>query len=198
MSVARHWRKIEVMLLPMTSAKPVEFSTNWAMKPHRLAAGRCIGLMCSRERTNVGKNCLFVFFWSARYGRKIKVIQVISPFAGRLKPNKFTSSQLYGFIAKLVENCTGIASLQSFKFQHCRVLHVTSVFTPCCMLLRVGSCCATFETGQTFEPTTPNISFVPLSPKRSATIVEPFAQFFQHCLGPACALHMVSMETAMH
>ena len=32
----------------------------------------------------------------------------------------------------------------------------------CYMLLHVfGSCCAEFETGQTFEPTIPNISFVP-------------------------------------
>ena len=31
-------------------------------------------------------------------------------------------------------------------------LHVASVCTPCCMLLRVvGSCCAKFETGQTFR-----------------------------------------------
>ena len=37
-----------------------------------------------------------------------------------------------------------------------------SVCTPCCMLLRiVGSCYAKFETGQTFQPTTPNISYVP-------------------------------------
>ena len=45
----------------------------------------------------------------------------------------------------------------------------------CCVrlhtLLRVvGCCCAKFETGQTFQPTTPNFSFVPWSPKRSATI----------------------------
>ena len=34
--------------------------------------------------------------------------------------------------------------------------------TPCCMLLDVvACCCAKFETGQTFQPTTPNISFVP-------------------------------------
>ena len=32
----------------------------------------------------------------------------------------------------------------------------------CCMLLDVvACCCAKFETGQTFRPTTPNISFVP-------------------------------------
>ena len=35
----------------------------------------------------------------------------------------------------------------------------------------VACCCAKFETGQTFELTTPNISFVPLSPKRSPTHV---------------------------
>ena len=51
-----------------------------------------------------------------------------------------------------------------------------------------------FATGQTFEPTTPNISFVPRSPKRSATMLDPFAQlkFFQHCWGHARALFMVS------
>ena len=42
------------------------------------------------------------------------------------------------------------------------ILHVASVCTPCCMLLDVVACwCAKFETGQTFQPTTPNISFVP-------------------------------------
>ena len=46
--------------------------------------------------------------------------------------------------------------------QHCWMLHVASVCTPCCMLLDVvACCCAKFETGQTFQPTTPNISFVP-------------------------------------
>ena len=54
--------------------------------------------------------------------------------------------------------------------QHCRMLQLRpfahpvahSICTPCCMLLSVsGSCCAKFETGQTFEPITPNISFVP-------------------------------------
>ena len=55
----------------------------------------------------------------------------------------------------------------------------------CCVRLHtllhvVGSCCAKFETGQTFQPTTPNISFVPWSPKRSATMLDPFAQLLQH------------------
>ena len=45
--------------------------------------------------------------------------------------------------------------------QHCWMLHVASVCTPCCMLLDVVACyCAKFETGQTFQPTTPNTSFL--------------------------------------
>ena len=47
--------------------------------------------------------------------------------------------------------------------QHCWMLYDASVCTPCCTLLRVvGSCCAKFETGQTFsyvqtDATTPKI-----------------------------------------
>ena len=66
---------------------------------------------------------------------------------------------------------------------------------PCCMLLDVVACyCAKFETGQTFQPTTPNISFVPWSPKLRATMLDPFAQLFQHCWGHARSLHMVSKD----
>ena len=79
--------------------------------------------------------------------------------------------------------------------QNCWILHVASVCTPCCMLLRVvGTCCAKFETGETFAPTTPNISFVLCSPKRSATMLGRFAQLFQHCWGHAHELHMVSLN----
>ena len=49
----------------------------------------------------------------------------------------------------------------------------------------IACCCAKFETGQTFQPTTPNISFVLWSLKRSATMLDPFAQLFQHCWGHA-------------
>ena len=55
----------------------------------------------------------------------------------------------------------------------------------CWMLLRK------VWTGQIFQPTTPNISFVPWSPKRSATMLDPFSQLFQHCLGHARSLRMV-------
>ena len=73
--------------------------------------------------------------------------------------------------------------------QHCWMLHVASVCTLSCMLLDVVTCCC--ETGQTFQPTTPNISFVPWSPKRGATMLDTFAQLFQHCWGHARSLRMV-------
>ena len=71
--------------------------------------------------------------------------------------------------------------------------HPTLLDVTCCVhlhtLLHVVACsCAKFETGQTFQPTTPNISFVPWSPKRSATMLDPFAQLFQHCWGHARSL----------
>ena len=48
------------------------------------------------------------------------------------------------------------------------MLHVGSVCTPCCMLLRVvASCCA---------------------------MLDPFAQLLQHCWGHPRALHMVCLE----
>ena len=66
----------------------------------------------------------------------------------------------------------------------------------CCVRLHtplhvVACCCAKFETSQTFQPTTPNISFVPWSPKHSATMLDPFAQLFQHWWGHARSLRMV-------
>ena len=75
------------------------------------------------------------------------------------------------------------------------MLHVWSVCTPCCMWLDVIACCwAKFETGQTFQPTTPNISFLSWSPKRSASMLDPFAQLFQHFWGRARSLHMVNED----
>ena len=80
------------------------------------------------------------------------------------------------------------------QLPNCWMLHVASVCTA------VGNCCErvvaqSLQTGQTFEPTTPNISFVPWSPKRSATILDQFAQLFQHCWGHASALHMVFLQS---
>ena len=64
------------------------------------------------------------------------------------------------------------------------MLHVSSVCTPCCMLLL-------------FQQTTLNISFVPWSPKSSATMLDPFAQLFQHCWGHACSLRMAGLQRLM-
>ena len=47
------------------------------------------------------------------------------------------------------------ATLLTNRSKHCWMLHVASVCRP----LHVN-CCASFETGQTFQSTTPNISFV--------------------------------------
>ena len=71
----------------------------------------------------------------------------------------------------------------------------TSLDVKCCVRLHtllhvVACCCAKFETGQTFQSTTPNISFVPWSPKRSPTMLDPFARFFQHRRGHARSLRM--------
>ena len=47
----------------------------------------------------------------------------------------------------------------------------------CCVLLRlVGSCWMKFETGQTSEPTSANISIVSRSSKRGPTMLRSFAQ----------------------
>ena len=84
------------------------------------------------------------------------------------------------------------ATMLTNNSQNCWMLHVLSVCTPCCMLLDVvARCWAKFETGQTFQPTTSNISFLPWSPKLSATMLDPFAQLFQHFWGRARSLRMV-------
>ena len=73
--------------------------------------------------------------------------------------------------------------------------NATLLDVTCCVRLHtllhvVGYSCANFETGKTFQPTTPNISLVPWSPKRSATMLDPFAYLFQHCWGHARSLRM--------
>ena len=76
--------------------------------------------------------------------------------------------------------------------QHRWMLHVASVCKPCCMLLDVvACCCAKFETSQNFSANNSQHFVVPWSLKRSATILDPFAQLFQHCWGHAHALYMV-------
>ena len=76
------------------------------------------------------------------------------------------------------------------RSNHCWAQHVASVCTPCCVLLRlVGSCRMKFETGQTSEPTSANISIVSRSSKRGPTMLRSFAQHIQQCCASARALH---------
>ena len=88
-------------------------------------------------------------------------------------------------------------------------LSAVDYFTPSCMFLSSLhlsplqtdvtlldiACCVHLQNGQTFDPATPNISFVPWSPKRSATMLDLFAQLFPTLLGPCSQTrqsHMVS------
>ena len=79
------------------------------------------------------------------------------------------------------------------------MLHVESVCTPCCMFcvsLSVACCQELLRKvwNRSSFLTTPNISFVPWSPKSSVTMLDLFAQLFQHCLGHADALHVSSFK----
>ena len=67
----------------------------------------------------------------------------------------------------------------------------------CCVCLHtllhvVGCCCVLLRKvwNRSNFSATPNISFVPWSPKRSAKMLDPFAQLFQHCWGHARSLRM--------
>ena len=79
--------------------------------------------------------------------------------------------------------CKGLCK----RSQHCWAFahHVVC----CCVLLRlVGSCWMKFETGQTSEPTSANISIVSRSSKRGPTMLRSFAQHIQQCCAGARAL----------
>ena len=59
--------------------------------------------------------------------------------------------------------------------QQCWMLHVKSVCTPCCLLLHVlGSC------------------YCSVMAEHSATVLDLFAQVFQHCWGNTLGLHVIS------
>ena len=70
------------------------------------------------------------------------------------------------------------------------MLHVASACTPCCLLLHVIACCwscyAKFETGQTFEPATPNISFLSWSPTHGLQTLMGCILPTMHCRSQYC------------
>ena len=80
------------------------------------------------------------------------------------------------------------------RTQHCwpTTLNIAGCYMLPPLALPVAWCCAKLKTNQSFDPTTPNISFVLWSPKRSATMLDPFSQLFQHCWSHARALNVVS------
>ena len=91
-----------------------------------------------------------------------------------------------------------LATLLANKTQRCWAQHVPSVCTPCCVLLRlVGSCWMKFETGQTSEPTSANISIVSRSSKRGPTMLRSFAQHIQQCYAGARALQTKNRVVCM-
>ena len=55
-----------------------------------------------------------------------------------------------------------------------------------------------FETGQTSEPTSANISIVSRSSKRGPTMLRSFAQYIQQCCAGAGALHAMHLSTQIH
>ena len=80
------------------------------------------------------------------------------------------------------------------RTQHCwpTTLNIAGCYMLRPLALPVAWCCAKLKTNQSVDPTTPNISFVLWSPKRSATMLDPFSQLFQHCWSHARPLNVVS------
>ena len=81
--------------------------------------------------------------------------------------------------------------------QYFFILHVASVCTSCCNLLRVvGSCCAKFETCQTFECQNQLPTRLLFRDRRSEAqkCWIRFAQFFLPCWGHTRASHMVYLD----
>ena len=98
----------------------------------------------------------------------------------------FTWTKLYiSVFSSYFRKLMARRQLQSIQFQapckrtqHCGMLHVASVCTPCCMLLDVVAyCCAKFEIGQTFQPLpTRAQQLSTLLPQQCWELLRPFAR----------------------
>ena len=74
--------------------------------------------------------------------------------------------------------------------QHCRILNVEYVWTPCCILM--GLYLRKVWNRSNFWTNDSQHFFSAIgSPKRGATMMDPFAQLSQHCWGHARTFHMV-------
>ena len=107
-----------------------------------------------------------------------------------------TPTALVGYIDKvcthnLIESkllcCLIVCNLLSpLQTEATLLANITPNIVGCYMLCPFAhpvACCMLGVVAQTFEPTTPNISLVAWLPKRSATMLDPFTQLFQHCWG---------------
>ena len=69
------------------------------------------------------------------------------------------------------------AILLTNNSQHCWMLHVVSVCTPCCMLLNVVACCgAKFETGQTCSPVQTDATLLAYNSQHCWELLRPFVR----------------------
>ena len=76
------------------------------------------------------------------------------------------------------------------KIVGCYMFRPFAHLVACCwMLLHVAA--QSLKPVKLFSQQLPTISFVPWSPKCSATMLNPFAQLFQHCWGHARSLRLV-------
>ena len=138
--------------------------------------------------------------WFVTGGSLLSSLRASSPFGMRSRERRRECEGLHRSLAGSLTACFARLLAGLSRTQHGRNIVgqqlPTLLDVACCVRLHtllhvVGCCWAKFETSQTFQPTTPNISFVPWSPKRSATMLNPFAQLFQHCWGRARSLRMV-------
>ena len=85
------------------------------------------------------------------------------------------------------------ATLLTNNSQHCWMLHVASVCTPCCMLLDRCCCvllCKVWNRSN-FSANNSQHSFCSVIAEAfSATMLDPFAKLFQHCWGHGRSLRM--------
>ena len=74
------------------------------------------------------------------------------------------------------------ATLLANNSQHCWMLHVESVCTPCCMLLSVvGSCCAKFDTGQKFSHVQTDVTTPIIVAQQFWDLLRPLHVAWQKC-----------------
>ena len=97
------------------------------------------------KKRKIAEKQIKVFYILNIVAKNRSVITVIN--GQKLKDPWICSARFPGRITSILKFCSRNKALCK-RTQHCWMLHVASVCTTCCMLLRVvGSCFAKFETG---------------------------------------------------